>query len=144
MAEALFPVTESPEFSLDTQTYDTEYHRTLKWDYEKMDYALDGQGDIEECDGTEGLKAWCAKMAYTERYQCLAYSDDIGVEMEDALSLSDEKVVESAISRTITEALGVNPRVDSVSEFEFDWDGDAVSVSFTVTGIDGSQFTIAI
>lgn len=144
MAEALFPVTESPSFSTESQAYDTEYHRTLKWDYEKMDFALDGKGDIEECDGTEGFKAWCAKMAYTERYQCLAYSDDIGVEMENALSRQGEKVVESEIARTITEAIEVNPRTESVTDFQFDWNGDCVGVSFQVTGIDGSKFTVTV
>ena len=43
-----------------------------------------------------------------------------------------KKAVESAIERTISEALLVNPRTEYVRQFEFVWNGDAVSVSFVL------------
>ena len=55
-----------------------------------------------------------------------------------------EKAVESAIERTISEALLVNPRTEYVRQFEFVWNGDAVSVSFVVKGVDIDEFKVSI
>ena len=71
-------------------------------------------------------------MALTQRYDCAAYPDEIGTELNEALAEDSEKAVESAIERTISEALMVNPRTEYVRNFEFSWSGEAVSVSFTV------------
>ena len=62
---------------------------------------------------------WCRKMVETERFSCLAYGTDIGVEMNDALGRAEHSAVESAVERTITEALMINPKTEYVREFEF-------------------------
>src|SRR5699024_2503429 len=99
---------------------------------------------MEQCDGVEGYKVWCCKMALTERYDCAAYPDEIGTELAEALAEDSEKAVESAIERTITEALMVNPRTEYVRNFEFVWSGEAISVSFTVKGVDTDEFKVSI
>ena len=58
-----------------------------------------------ECSGEEGFMIWCFKIAQTERYSCLAYTNDIGTELEEALAADNQKVVESMVERTLTEAL---------------------------------------
>ena len=83
-------------------------------------------------------------MALTERYDCAAYPDEIGTELAEALAEDSEKAVESAIERTITEALMVNPRSEYVRNFEFVWSGEAISVSFTVKGVDTDEFKVSI
>lgn len=87
---------------------------------------------------------WCCKMALTQRYACAAYPDEIGTELDEALAEDSEKAVESAIERTISEALLVNPRTEYVRNFEFSWSGEAVSVSFTVKGVDTDEFNVSI
>lgn len=140
----LFPVEESPEFIDDGDQLDRDYHYTVAWDVEKQDFVLDGKGRMESCDGVEGYKVWCCKMALTQRYACAAYRDDIGTELEEALAESNEKAVESAIERTITEALMVNPRTEYVRDFQFQWCGEAVSASFIVKGVDIDEFKNSI
>ena len=83
-------------------------------------------------------------MALTQRYTCAAYQDEIGTELDEALAEDSEKAVESAIERTISEALLVNPRTEYVRNFEFSWSGEAVSVSFTVKGVDTDEFKVSI
>lgn len=137
MAEELFPVFDVPDMEdADSDEYDTEYKRSMKWDVEKGDFVLDGSHRMVECDGREAYMIWCLKVAQTERYACLAYPDEIGVEMEDALDDEDEATVESMVQRTITDALTVNPRTEYVGDFVFDWDGDELHCSFEVKGID--------
>ena len=101
----LFPVEESPEFIDDGDQLDRDYHYTVAWDVEKQDFVLNGKGQMEQCDGVEGYKVWCCKMALTQRYDCAAYPDEIGTELNEALAEDSEKTVESAIERTISEAL---------------------------------------
>lgn len=140
----LFPVEESPEFIDSGDMLDRDYHYTVAWDVEKGDFILDGKGKMTTCNGVEGYKVWCCKMALTQRYDCAAYSNDIGTELKEALDETDEKAVESAIERTITEALMVNPRTEYVREFQFEWDGDCVKISFLVKGVDTDEFKVSI
>jgi hypothetical protein len=63
--------------------------------------------------------------------------------MEEAVRWPDDAAIESAVERTIEEALMVNPRTQSVKGFEFDWtEPGRLIVSFTVTGRDGISFRI--
>lgn len=136
MSEALFPVVDVPEFAPENSEYDREYRRSVKWNPAEGDFVKDGANRMVECSGREAFAIWCYKIAQTERYQCLAYSNDIGTEMERAMSYDDEKTVESMVARTIEDAIMVNPRTEWVRDFEFSWNGDNMTCTFRVKGID--------
>lgn len=136
MAEALFPVFEVPNVVEKGAEYDKQYKRSVKWDIKKGDFVRDGAGRIMECEGREAFMIWCFKAAQTERYTCLAYSSEIGVEMETATANHDERTVESMVQRTITDSLMVNPRTEFVRDFVFSWEGDKMYCSFHVKGIE--------
>lgn len=136
---------EVPGFLEEDTEYDTQYRRTVKWDVEKGDFVRDGANRVQECSGEEGFMAWCYKAAVTERYTCLAYPDEIGTEMEEAMDDGEEGIVESQVERAVTEALEVNPRTEWVGDFKFTWDGDAMHCTFYVKGVDMDQvFSISI
>lgn len=140
MEEELFPAFEVPEMEDDeSEEYDTEYKRSVKWDPEAGDFARDGAGRLIECDGQEAYMTWCFKAAQTERYECLAYPDEIGAELEDATDDDDADTVESMVERTITDAIMVNPRTEYVGDFSFEWDGDEMHCSFCVKGVDWDE-----
>ena len=136
MSEPLFPVVNVPDFIPESSEYDTEYKRSVRWDPAECDFVRDGANRMVECNGREAFAIWCYKIAQTERYQCLAYSNDIGTEMERAMSNDDEKTVESMVTRTIEDALMVNPRTEWVRDIEFSWNGDNMTCTFKVKGID--------
>ncbi len=52
----------------------------------------------------------------------------------EAFKQADKEAVESALERTITEALMVNPRTEYVRGFEFIWDSDGLHCEFIVKG----------
>ena len=112
-----------PAFIEESSEYDTQYKRTMKWNPEKGDFVRNAANQVVECTGEEGYMIWCMKVSMTERYSCLAYSNDIGVEME-----------ESMVERTFRDALLVNPRTEWVRDFEFEWNGDSMNCSFKVKG----------
>lgn len=145
MSEQLFPVVEVPEFIEESMAYDTQYKRSVRWDFAKGDFVRDGANRMVEADGRTAFATWCYKIAQTERFRCMAYPNSIGTEMERAMADSDEKTVESMVQRTITEAMMVNPRTEWVREFVFTWNGDDMTCSFSVKGIDWDEpFTITI
>lgn len=144
MADTLFPVVDVPELVDDDGLYDYKYHPSVTWDMEKGDFVLDGSNRLVECSGEEAYKIWCIKAVSTERYECLAYSDEIGAEMESAMQEKDAAAVESAVERTITETLLVNPRTQYVRDFAFEREGSALYCTFVVKGIDYEEFRATI
>lgn len=140
----LFPTVEVPELIQESEQYDEKYKPSVLWDLEAGDFVRNGANQLLECDGREAYRVWCVKVVNTERYTCLAYSDSIGTEMESAIKEKSSGAVESAIERTITEALLVNPRTEYVRGFVFTWNGDSVVCSFNVKGIEWEEFPLSV
>lgn len=137
MAEnTLLPAIDVPNIAEEQSGYDVQYKRSMAWDPALGDFVRSGTGKIEEADGKTAYNTWCLKMIQTERYKCLAYSDEIGTEMERALGSADIETVESMVRRTVTEALLVNPRTEAVVDFNFQWDGDEMHCWVTVKGVE--------
>lgn len=129
----------------DEMEYDVEYRKSVAFDLEKGDFVLDGSNRMLLSNGIDAFKMWCYKIAITKRYACIAYGDEIGIELEEAIIDQEQEVVELELERAITEALLVNPRTESVQNFSFVWNGDEVFCSFQVKGIDLQEtFTVEI
>lgn len=129
----LFPVFDVPEV-IDSSVEKQKYNPSVYFDFEKGDFLRDGAHRMVVADGKMAYIQWCRKIVDTERFTCLAYGTDIGTEMYDALNKGDHSAVESAVERTITEALMVNPRTEYVREFEFSWFNADLTVAFVVKG----------
>lgn len=138
MAEELFPVFDVPE--TEEEEYDADYKRSVRWDPQIGDFSRDRSNRMIPCDGQEAYMIWCYKMVQTERDSHLAYLEnvsgsDLGVDMAVIAQEGDHETVESMIQRTMTEALELNPRTESVGNFNFSWNGDAVHCWFEVRGV---------
>lgn len=132
----LLPAVDVPDADGEQSVYDVRYKSSMAWDPIAGDFVRSATGRILTAEGREAYTTWCHKMIQTERYKCLAYSDEMGAEMERALSQSDTETVESMVRRTVTEALLVNPRTESVGDFSFTWDGDEMHCKVTVKGVE--------
>lgn len=132
----LLPVVDVPEVVEEQTVYDVQYKRSMAWDPELGDFVRSTTGKVEEAEGKNAYGTWCLKAVQTERYKCLAYSDEIGAEMERALGSDDIETVESMVRRTVTEALLVNPRTEAVVDFKFQWEGDEMHCRVTVKGVE--------
>lgn len=135
----LLPVIDVPGFKEEASVQDRKYKKSVKWDLEKGDFIRDQANRLVTCDGIEAYKIWCFKVVQTERFEYLAYPAEIGVEMEEAMKEPDNKAVESAVERTIQEAIEVNPRTEYVRGFSFRWEGDEIHGSFLVKGVDWNE-----
>lgn len=111
---------------------------------ETGDFLIDGGGAVLYGSGYDAWVLWCLKTIHTERNACLAYPSYIGVEMEEAFREPSHSSCESAIERTITEALLADPkgRTVRIYDFDFSWVGETVDVSFTILSAEGDTASL--
>ena len=142
MAGTLFPVIDVPEITIPGQSANRPYPPSVSFDFETGDFVRDGACRMVPSSGFDTYMQWCRKVCLTERDRFLSYSTDIGVETEAALSLTDRAAVESALERTITEALMVNVHTEYVRDFDFQWAGNSLNVTFTVKAKQWAENTV--
>lgn len=133
---------------LEDETEDDEpnYQPGLQVNDETNDFVLTGSGKIRECDETESWIQWCKKNLETPRYQCIAYSDDIGIDMEGIMQCKTREERESMLFAEISESLAADPynRTSYVEKVEFEWEADSVACTVSVIGNDGSRAEIEV
>lgn len=142
--KTLFPVFDVPEINITAPLEDQKYKPSVYFDFLLGDFRRDGANKLVAADGKEAYKQWCIKTVLTERMERLAYSSDIGAELHDALKQPDRMAVESAMERTITEALMVNPRTEYVRGFQFTWASDGLYCEFIVKGKEWEEQHIGV
>jgi len=114
------------------------YRPGVAFDWQTGDFIRDGRNRLLEATGVESWAQWCQNCLQTERYKHLAYSDDFGIELDEAFKAESREEAESILTRQITEALEADPygRTAYINNIEFDWTApDAVNVDVTVVGI---------
>ena len=90
-------------------------------------------------DNQEAIKQTVMKILNTERYAYTIYSSQYGVELERLVGQNYDFIV-SDIERTISEALLVDDRITSISNFVIERTGtDSLSTSFTVNSVFGTD-----
>jgi hypothetical protein len=82
-------------------------------------------------DSLESIRQVIYLILNTERSTYLAYSNNYGVELVDLIGMQTTYVL-AELERRITEALTWDSRISSVDGFEFEVNGSAVHVTFTV------------
>lgn len=139
----LYPELKLPEIVV-AQAAEKKYKPAPHFDYSTGDFLFDGAGRPVIAEGKEAFEQWCLKVCQTERGTRLAYSDKIGTEFESAMKMPDVNAVRSAIIRTITESIMVNPCAQWVRDFTFELSGDELRVSFEVKGHSWESSRLAL
>ena len=114
------------------------YRPGVAFDWATGDFVRDGRNNLMEATGVDSWKQWCINCIQTERYKHLAYSEDYGIEIEEAFKATTREEAESILTRQIVEALEADPygRTAYVDSITFNWtQPDAVQVDLTVVGI---------
>ena len=82
-------------------------------------------------DELEAVKQAVFLILQTERYRYLIYSADYGSELEGLIG-RDQLFVRSELKRRIREALMQDDRIEDVTNFRLQFNGDSALVRFTV------------
>ena len=138
----LFPVVDIEDLVDENEEANNEYQPSPMWDLELGDFVRNGRNSVPYADGVEAIKIWCVKMIQTQRYDCLAYDEDIGCDLADAFSEGDDESIASSLERNISEALEVNPRIESIDNFEVEVIGSRVYISLTVNLMNFEAFDL--
>lgn len=115
------------------------YKKSVCFDDVTGDLLLDGNGSVLECTPIDAWIQWCTKCIETPRFQCRAYSSDIGINTDEICAAITREAKESMLYSEISEALSADPygRTSYVQSIEFDWiSSDTVDVSVIVVGIE--------
>lgn len=80
------------------------YKKSIFFDEETGDLKRDGTGKVVESSGIEAWIQWCMKILKTQRYSCLTYSDDIGIDMETAFQAESREESENILRTEIKES----------------------------------------
>ena len=141
----LYPTFDLPKMTAPKGSRTTEYKEAPYFDFDIGDFVLDGAHRPTRANGKEAFCQWCLKVCATERRTKLAYSDAIGVEIQKAAKeCKDIAALQSAIERTITEAILVNPAAELVKDFSFKYEGDHLWVTFTVVSTPYGEETLRV
>ena len=140
----LFPVFDVPTVRTPAASEERQYKPSVYFDFEEGDFRRDGRGNMVECSAREAYVQWCLKNCMTERLTCLSYGRDIGAEMIDAMKQETREAVQSAVERTVTETLMVNPKTEYLRGFEFTWNDSSLSCSFVLKGRDWEETRLSL
>ena len=93
---------------------------------------------IGKVDKIEALQQFVEKALITARNKFIIYSDQYGSEVDSVLSTGgSEELLQTELTRIITEALVYDERILSVRDFIFDFQNDEGFATFTVDTIFG-------
>lgn len=90
------------------------------------------------------IKAWIEKTMYTARFAHPIYSDDYGVEGLNDLIAREEPGVAATLADSISEALLVHDRIETVTDFYFNRLDEALEVTFVVNLTNGTNFEVPL
>lgn len=111
----------------------TEY----AWDFvnDKFFYEFGKHKIVTE---NEALKVWIYKTLKTERWRYLAYDNDYGIELEQFIGKRTNNAASAGeVEQYISEALLVNPYIQSIEEIQYSIEGDALAYKISLTTIYG-------
>ena len=109
-----------------------------KADLVSKTYAIDFDKNriVGERDGLSALKDTVFKILNTERYIYDIYDWNYGVEFSEIIGM-DRKLAVTEIELRIKDALSVDKRIESVSDFIFVENRNSIEVTFTVKSVLG-------
>lgn len=123
-----------------TESTDTGFGRSWKFNYELGEFEMTPTGKMIETDGFDAWVEWCQKALSTNRFEHLIYSSDFGQEFKNLIGRSlSREANESELQRMITECLLVNPRTSAVEDFSFYWEDDRVFYTCIIYNVRGES-----
>lgn len=109
-------------------------------DLKEWDVNFDtGQLTGQTVTGIRAVEVWIWKCLKTPRFRHAIYSWKYGSELEDYIGRGlTQEYIDTDVKLAITDALLINPQIDSITNFSGAMDGDRLNVSFTVNTKYGS------
>jgi hypothetical protein len=88
-------------------------------------------------DNLQSVKQAVDIILNTNRFRWQIYSANVGTELEELIG-EDSAYIESELPRMVEDALSADDRVTEVGDFDFTFNNDSVTVTFTVQTVFGA------
>lgn len=88
-------------------------------------------------DNLQSIKQAVDIILNTDRFKWQIYSSNMGTELKELIG-EDSAYIESELPRMVEEALKTDDRVTEVGDFNFTFNNDSVTVTFTVQTVFGA------
>ena len=112
--------------------------REYAYDFEKMEFIYDEEGNHVIVTRNEALKIWITKALLTERYRYRAYFDDYGMEIEHFIgTVTNDGLARNELYRYVEEGLLVNPYIKNVLAVDITQEKKSVQLTVAVTTVYG-------
>lgn len=137
----LFPDTDAFIWGDESETIATDsteviFGKSWRYDYDAGEFVLTPSGKVAIADEKEAWVQWCHKAILTPRYRHVIYSRDYGSELEELVGQGyGHAIMESEITRMVTETLLTDERTESVDQFTFKWVDDQCVFTCRITSV---------
>lgn len=112
--------------------------REYAYDFEKMEFIYDEEGNHVIVTRNEALKIWIMKALLTERYRYRAYFDDYGLEIEHFIgTVTNDGLARNELYRYVEEGLLVNPYINNVLAVNITQENKSIQLTVSVTTVYG-------
>lgn len=123
------------------------YKNGVAFDDEKGDLIRNGKNVVVDNTGVESWKNWFVNCMSTQRYACLAYSTDFGIDIVAIFNAPTRAEAEAVAMKEITDAAMADPygRTEYLSDFVFEWTApDSIKISLKAHGIDDVTIDVTV
>ncbi|SNR86151.1 Protein of unknown function [Anaerovirgula multivorans] len=111
-------------------------HKSFLWDFKMGDFVL-RDGKLVEVEGLDYIKIWIEKAIRTEANT--SFYTNYGSEHHSMIgTVFDRDYVQSELERMVKETLLKNEAITGVSNFDFELDGELLTMNFDVSTIYGN------
>lgn len=118
--------------------------REYAYDFEKMEFIYDEEGNHVIVTRNEALKIWITKALLTERYRYSAYFDDYGLEIEHFIgTITNDGLARNELYRYVEEGLLVNPYINDVLAVNITQEKKSIQLTVAVTTVYG-ELTVGL
>ena len=139
-----------PEFDEDYEDLTEELEEgaeiglTPLYDFQKREYVLK-DGKVVYCDQKQAVAQWVGFLVLTTAEKYPVYEGtEFGTYIENYIGYKDEAFVFSEIKREIQEKAVLNRAIESVDDFEMERKKDKLSISMTITLMDGEEEEVTV
>jgi hypothetical protein len=114
------------------------------WDFNLGDFVRDGNGKIMRCDGYTAWAQDMIKAVLTRRGTFLAYPRSYGCALDQISRQTTHTQAQSFFYNEISAAVQADPRTGSISNLNYQWNGDEFYISLTLNSVIGPSVPISI
>lgn len=105
----------------------------LKFDFYESNFVMTPSGDFRFTTEKKGLEQWVAIALLTPRGQEILYTPDFGTTLTDIIGENISEVgLSNSLRKDIEEAIFLHDRIDKISVFAMEEQGDVMVISFDV------------